>query len=222
MSNKYLASILLCVLGCCFPGFVFGEGQKKTQLELIIKPGEHWLSPMWILFIPIAKGPQFAAWIEDKDGGYLFTIGISERSARQNWKSAPKGGRPESLPVWRHKRSVAETLDGVSSATPKGTAKAQGEFFLTEGVEYQVFLELNSSFDYNQAWTKQNSGVNGQPSVVYSARFTPGSAGTIPLAPLGRGSVDGSEGVIIPDLTTLTTARFIAAEVFLRVKGTGN
>lgn len=40
-----------------------------------------------------------------------------------------------------------------------------------EDKEYLIKAEFNTSFDYNDNYTKKTSGVNGQPSVIYSARI---------------------------------------------------
>lgn len=40
-----------------------------------------------------------------------------------------------------------------------------------EDKEYLIKAEFNTSFDYNDFYTKKNSGVNGQPSVICK-RFT--------------------------------------------------
>jgi hypothetical protein len=68
-----------------------------------------------------------AAWIEDSNENYVSTIVISEKIVKGNWRSAPREGRPEALPVWNHKQqnyTVANDLDAVSSATIKGSFEA--------------------------------------------------------------------------------------------------
>jgi hypothetical protein len=79
---------------------------------------------------------------------------------------------------------------------------------LTKGNTYKVFLEVNNSFDYNDFWDKENSGVNGQPSLIYCGTFTAGQKETIDISsiPIGYGSVDGSTGTIITEIDNFTTA----------------
>ncbi|MBN2874802.1 MAG: hypothetical protein JXM71_06885, partial [Spirochaetales bacterium] len=84
---------------------------------------------------------------------------------------------------------------------------------LRAGQRYSAFLEINHSFDYNDAWPQSTrkgdpdwSGANGQPSVVYATDFFAGSGSAVRFEPIGQGSVDGSDGVLRPGLDGLTTA----------------
>jgi len=194
----------------------------QNQLELIIEPGEHWQSTMKIFIFNKKKSPQIAAWIEDSEGNYITTIAVSEKSAKGNWMSAPKEGRPEALPVWSHKQqnySVSSGYDAVSSATIKGSFGANiDQRSLVDGKAYNVYLEINHSFDYNDHWTKNNSGVNGQPSLVYHAQFVAGQPGRISLIPIGHGSVDGSDGKITSGLENFTSALRIVKNAYISGK----
>jgi hypothetical protein len=58
----------------------------------------------------------------------------------------------------------------------------------------------------NEHWTENNSGVNGQPSLIYHAKFIAGISGKIKLNPIGHGSVNGSNGNIVYALDSFTTA----------------
>ncbi|MCL2810038.1 MAG: DUF2271 domain-containing protein, partial [Treponema sp.] len=136
---------------------------------------------------------------------------------KNNWQSAPKEGRPETLPVWNFKRqNNSEQVDTVSSATPKGAVNIQiDNSSLNEGQEYNFYLEINHSFDYNDFWTDSNSGVNGQPSLIYHAKFTAGATDRINLIPIGHGSIDGSNGNIVYELESLTTALTIIKDAYI-------
>jgi hypothetical protein len=72
---------------------------------------------------------------------------------------------------------------------------------------YVFRREINSSCDSNKRYARANSGVNGQPSVVYSVQITidKGEA-QADLAPIGIASMDGPEGNIRPGLEGITTA----------------
>lgn len=169
---------------------------------------------------------QFAVWLEDSEGNYLKTLYVTKKASKKSWIFSPAKGRPESLPVWYHsskhecaknvKSKKEPSLDAVTSATPKG-----GVIFnslLEENKSYIIKAEFNTSFDYNDFYTKKSSGVNGQPSVVYQAEipadFTEGSE-EIRLTFAGTGSLDGSDGIIHPDSSKLTTALSIVKLVAL-------
>jgi len=216
-----LPGIFFCLnFGCQSPNAKTTTG-VHSAMELNVEPGEHWQSTMKIFIFNKKKSPQIAAWIEDSDGNYIATIAISEKSAKGNWMSAPKEGRPEALPVWSHKQQnyLATTLDAVSSATIKGSFGANiDRTSLVDGNSYNVYLEINHSFDYNDHWTKDNSGVNGQPSLVYQTQFIAGQPGRIPLVPIGHGSADGSDGNIINGLENFTSALSIVKSAYVTGK----
>lgn len=163
--------------------------------------------------------PQFALWLEDSEGNYLETLYVTNKASRRKWIFSPSEGRPESLPVWytasKHesKKSAPKTdkadeleIDAVTSATPKG-----GIIFNKEIPDQACIIkaEFNASFDYNEFYTKKNSGVNGQPSVVYSAEIPENQKEEVRLSFIGTGSIDGSDGEIHTDTEDLTTAKSI-------------
>ena len=197
-------------------------GDFDDAMELIVEPGNHWQSKMKVFIFSMKKTPQMAAWIEDSDGRYVATISVTERGAKNKWRSAPSEGRLEALPVWNHavKKNVSEeNLDAVSSASTKEKVDATYDGkSLINGKEYNAFLEVNQSFDYNEFWNEDNSGVNGQPSAVYRAKFTAGKRGETYFEPIGHGSVDGSDGKINPELNNLTTALEILNNARLIIK----
>ncbi len=171
----------------------------------------------------VKRAPQCAVWIEEKDGAFVDTLYVTKSANSRLWKFSPKEGRPESLPVWYHASGVNPAIgsekkfDAVSGATPKQGLQCQKEVSLEKGRTYRIRVELNQSFDYNSLWTKKNSGVNGQPSIIYEARFT--AADSIPeveMHMLGLGSVDGSDGDIhIGQNDFLTSADRIADKIYI-------
>lgn len=191
-------------------GFCFAK-----ELTVNIVPGKIWEN----------RKPQCAVWICDSDGNYLDTIYVTKSAAKKGWKFSPKEGRPDSLPIWYASAKVnpaspAQNFDAVASATPKKSITVSHNVRLETGKNYIVYAEVNQSFDYNETYTKKNSGVNGQPSVVYSKEFTANSGSSeIELAFAGTGSLDGSNGRISKSETSkLTTAKDIIAHVYVVIK----
>jgi len=216
-------SICLFVIYCtCTTGKSKEEISDFEDIQLIVEPGENWKGKMRVFIFSMTKYPQLAAWIEDDEGNYISTVAVTNRSAQKKWRGSPKEGRPEALPVWNHKQesnSGLHNLDSVSTATPKGHVDAKIEKGLfVDGNIYNLYLEINHSFDYNDFWTKNNSGDNGQPSLIYHAQFIYGQPGHIQLVPVGHGSVDGSNGNIISGLESLTSALRIIKNVYIVVK----
>jgi len=221
---KKIICVSLVGVFFCFVICSQAVGQTSVQnvhdtMKLIVEPGEHWLGKMKIFIFSVQKTPQMAAWIEDENGQYIATITVTSRSAQKNWRSAPKTGRPEALPVWSHRQQHGQTpddIDAVSTATQKSSVEAKidrGVF--VNGNTYNVYFEINHSFDYNGRWTKDNSGVNGQPSLVYHAQFIAGQPNRVQLIPTGHGSVNGSDGNITRELETFTSALNIVKNVYV-------
>ena len=209
---------LLGYSGCSTEGKK-GQSDIANGMELSVEPGEHWLEKMKVFIFSIKKAPQMAAWIENNQGQYVSTITVTNKSAVKKWRNGPKEGRPEALPVWNHKAmdSMAQ-VDSVSAATSKkGINLMADNTSLIKGSEYNVYLEVNHSFDYNETWPKKENDVNGQPSLVYHAKFTAGMSGRIELKPMGYGSADGSDGNIVNGLTGMTTALIIIDSAYLIV-----
>ena len=200
------------------------ETGRKPSLaaRVTVVPGENWTTRMWIAFVPVSKGPQLACWIETADGRYVATLTATARSADDDWRGAPEEGRPESLPVWNAARAAGSAVDAASSATPKeGFEASRSGLGLVAGETYVIRCEVNHSFDYNDAWPKKAkrgeaaySGVNGQPSVVYEARFVAESGTRVDLVPVGTGSVDGSSGVTKAGLDGVTSALSIIESIY--------
>ena len=165
------------------------------------------------------KGPQLAVWLEDEQGRYLKTLYVTQKAGDLSWFFGPKEGRPESLPVWYHaskrdsKKSAAsensankKEIDAVTSATPKGGLVFKQNI---DDASCVIKVEVNASFDYNSTWTKKNSGVNGQPSLVYQATLPAGHKGELALELVGSGSIDGADGDIHKNVAGIDSAKTI-------------
>ena len=215
------------------------EGAFAKEISVKVTPGEHWKEK---------REPQVAVWLEDEDGNYIRTLYVTERASHKSWIFSPKEGRPESLPVWygaskdgsaSNKESaspatasapsgskaspanpsapLSRDLDAVTGATPKSALT------LTAQIEDRACIikaEFNNSFDYNDFYTKKNSGVNGQPSVVYTAKIPADLAAgqEITLEFEGTGSLSGENGEINKRAENLTTAKKIVKAVTVNCK----
>ena len=177
------------------------------EITVSIGAGEGW------------KGPQLAVWLEDEEGRYIKTLYVTQKASGLSWLFGPKEGRPESLPVWYHaskhdsKKSAASNgsankkeIDAVTSATPKGGLVINQKI---DDASCVVKVEVNASFDYNSTWTKKNSGVNGQPSLVYQALLPAGQKEEVALELLGSGSVNGSSGDVYKNVGGIDSAKTI-------------
>lgn len=194
----------------------------SETVTVSISPGKNW---------KMKRAPQAAVWIEKTDGTFCKTLFVTSRAAQKSWIFAPKEGRPESLPVWyaatgfTPKKNTQNTnLDAVTSATPGEGTIIQQPFNFQNGEAYIIKAEFNHSFDYNNFWPKKAkrtdknySGVNGQPSIIYSAALVP-EQGEIELKPAGTGSILGKDGTIHAELNTLSTAAEIISHIFVKIE----
>jgi hypothetical protein len=199
--------ILLSILFILSPAR--SDAQARNRFTVRVTPGPDYAATTSILFfIKVPLHPQIACWLETQDGKYVGTLYVTAKGAKKNFFSAP-AGRPEALPVRYHLQgSQGPAADAVSGATSGGRAEhvAQLPTPLAPG-RYVAFLEVNRSYDYNERFTKKNSGVNGQPSIIYRAEIEVGKDGSKAVfSPVGMGSDDGADGRIQPGLDGITTA----------------
>lgn len=224
------AVVSLLLAGCAAPERAADNSLPSPDpgsLVLTVEPGPKWTHRIMI-FTKVS--PSCAGWVETPDGEYVATLMVSGKAGKGDWFGSPEGGRPESLPVWYHASGVSAAKpempaqqslpapDAVSAASSNSGASAviSGNA-LQNGREYVARFEINHSYDYNDAWKKADSGVNGQPSLIYEACFIYGNPETLTLKPIGHGSVDGSTGILVPSLEGFTTAYDIANAITLEV-----
>jgi hypothetical protein len=191
--------------------------QTGTRFELSLEPGPEYAKDMKVFLFKYTVWPQVAVWLEKPDGSLVDTLYVTEVAVTKKYRAAPKTGRPESLPVWSAlKQAAGDGVDGVSSPTTVGSTVAYGNDLaarLPAGT-YIVKLETNRSYDWNETYTKDNAGVNGQPSLIYEAELTIGGAADVAdFTPIGTGSVDGSDGEIRPGLAGIDTAMDLFASM---------
>jgi hypothetical protein len=168
---------------------------RGGRFTLRLVPGPAYKgSAGWFIF-QVPTYPQVACWLETAQGGYVDTIYATAKGAKGKWTAAPSGGRPEALPVWyKLREGKGIGTDAVSGPTPSGATLRDSP--LASAIErgiYVVKLEVNRSFDYNEAYTRANSGVDGQPSLVYECRIAVGEGDSkAAFRPVGVGNLDGS------------------------------
>lgn len=156
-------TIFFIITSLLFSAFSFAE-----NISIAINPGEYFKK----------RAPQIAVWIETSNGKFIDTLFVTKKAAQNKWIGSPKLGRPESLPDWYKskgqnpaKEISKDELDATTSATPKKGIVINKKITLEKNTNYIIFCQVNQSFDYNNFWTKKNSGVDGQPAVLYSGNI---------------------------------------------------
>lgn len=200
----------------------YGEGQQGTTLNFHFEKGKR------------HNHPLMAIWLADEQGKYIQTLYVAESIGKGNFRrvdnstgkwQAGEIQRPATLPYWGHQRGVKNeygnylptprepVVDAYTGATPPGSF----DFKLTtekklNGV-YQVFMEINQSWDWNEHWFNdkfpgdRDYMTSSQPAVVYRATIdTRSSVRKSELKPVGRSHHSGKDGKLYTDVSTLTTA----------------
>ncbi|MDC7126481.1 MAG: hypothetical protein PQJ46_13000 [Spirochaetales bacterium] len=226
-------------------------GDDNVPVEIKIIPGEHYKHKMKInSFIKITNVPQMAVWVEDSENNFITTVFITNRSANQSWRGTPgedkgKGEvrRASALPLWSHHRGVQyedglymptkenPMPDAVSSATPKDDFIIKSK--IPEQGDLWIYLEVNSSTDFNEAYSadapegsKYYSGgkfESGQPALVYRCKIDRTELNSKePFSKkfelIGHSSPDGSDGKIYSDMEGITSAFEIIEEAVISKK----
>lgn len=159
--KKIFASVLLSMAVT----FIWAE-----KISVAVNPGEAYSN----------RAPQIAVWIEESDGTYVDTLFVTKKASGNKWIGSPKDGRPESLPAWYRAKGQnpaatisKDELDATTSATPKKGILINKDLSMKKGKTYVFKCQANQSFDYNDYYTKKNSGVDGQPAVLYTGEIIP-------------------------------------------------
>lgn len=213
--KNYFTKLIVLALIVLFGGTAFSQ-----TITVSVAPGKNW---------KMKRDPQCAIWIEKSDGTFCKTLFVTSGAGKKSWIFAPKEGRPESLPVWYacadvnpQKKEKVSNIDAVTSATPNNGLIIKESFAFEKNTTYFIKAEFNHSFDYNDYWKKKAkktdsnfSGVNGQPSIIYSGELP--VSGEIALYIEGTGNVLKKDKKIYDELDTLTTAKDIVANIFVTV-----
>jgi len=163
--------------------------------------------------------PSYAIWIEEQSSENVFTIYVTGKAGKGEWILADS--RPESVPVWygikaREEAKNQLTIDAVSGATPSGEA-AEIVWQVPQNLvnkKVNLYIEANSSFDYNDYYNKQKEGpgyseYNGQPSLIWHTVLDLSESTADAISPeiIGHGHVLGANHQIYPDISEITTAK---------------
>jgi hypothetical protein len=236
INSAAIGVILLAAIGTELAAAEPAPKQEPTgaSIRVSLLPGTAYEHKVRFGLISMNLRPQMAMWIETADGRFVDTIYVTGKAASGKWSAAKGARRPEALPVWSHARGVA-AADGIympdkSGGLPDAVSGATAASAFTRAWplpaglapgSYRIRVELNSSYDWNEAYpdklTKNDarySEVNGQPSIVWEAALELGGAASrVELRPIGRGATRGEDGALRPGLDGLTSARDLAASI---------
>jgi len=190
--------------------------------------------------------PTFVIWIEDTSGKYLQDLFVTKAIGQGIFEHGDKSGgtwkpgevhRPASLPYWSHKRGIKNAYgtfvptpenkvpDAYSGATPAGSFRLSTRPNNPLNTKVKLLMEVNQPWDWNEYWTNtmyeddSDYKTSCQPAVVYSAIIDFGNPGSkVEMKPVGHSHYSGKSGELFTDLSTITTALYIAEKVTVTVK----
>ncbi len=199
-----------------------------------IEQGDYFLNTYKIGVFNITSPAQMAIWIEDLKGNYINTIYVTKKFGSQKWTGGSDDDsitfRKETLPVWMFKARDAMKMpeyptknnpvaDTITGATPEKSFKVASKIDSSLG-EVVVCFEINMAFDNNDTYKKDMTpsdddfnAASGQPSLIYKAAINLEEKGSRDLEFVGRSQPNGKSGDIIPDLSSITTAKNIVKNV---------
>lgn len=210
----FIATIALCSLSCGSMHDTGAPDMNRPNITILFSFNPE----SYPRFISKAY-PQMAVWITQPGMKFARTIYATNKGSKDSYWGADT--RPYALPVWYGAREIEArtTVDAVTGATPSGESFSIRWNVPPElrGKAVDVFIEANVAFDYNAAFPKSAksgeagfSEVNGQPSLVWKARFLPGNDRK-EISPViaGHGHVLGTDHDIHPDISGVSTAKGI-------------
>jgi hypothetical protein len=218
-------SLLSCTIGPDVKDgarYAMNAGNKGPGLTISIERGSAWMNPVKIGILKVKITPQIALWIQDTIGAFVENIFVTRCFGRQDWrmmKFPPDScGRDMCMPYWLNKlRSSggkaptrnAPLPDAVTGATPPGSFTVTTKLRTALRI-FDVCLELNKSFDFNEQYSKNTNPnpFNGQPAVVYKARVNldDTAAASIAFVYAGRSGSVGSDAALYENKDGITSA----------------
>ena len=189
--------------------------------------------------------PTFAIWIEDTNGLYIQTLFVTKSFGQGIYAHGDKSDgtwkpgevmRPAALPYWAHKRGPGadgilvptaneKVPDAYSGATPAGNFRLDSRTDNPLKGKVKIMFEINQPWDWNEFWTNSlypedaEYKTSCQPALVYSAWIDLDSRAKVTeLKPIGHSHYSGKDGLLYTDLSTITTALYIAEYITVRVK----
>ncbi len=219
------------------------ELDKEVQLTIDLLRSTHYWHPQMAVWVEDTLGNYLkTVFVSKATAQGLFYGGRSKDNFKEfDRQKAVVGNyrRVNALPVWSHKRGV-QYEDGLyvpSNKTPLPDAITGAtlvdNFQLLSTLEhhptFKLKLEINVAFDDNEFYSEfdfpddevfhNGTGQMGQPSIIYETLIDLNDDKNYYLMELiGHGHHSGQNGMIDPDLSTLTTALEIVERIVVGVK----
>lgn len=212
----------------------YGVENKGTALQITFEKGKEYNHPL------------FAIWLADENGNYIQTLYVSQsigkgvflRGSRKTGQWMPgEIERPAALPYWVFQRNVQNekagllptptrpVADAYTGATPKNSFILEVKTEKPLKGKYKIMFELNQSWDWNEFWynakypNDKEYKTSSQPALVYCANLDCENSKTeVEFKALGHSHYAGTDGSLNKDISTLSTAKYIAKKITVKIK----
>jgi hypothetical protein len=204
---------------------------KGYQLELNFEAGE------------AHNHPTMAIWIEDLEGNFIQPLYVTASFAQGVYKYGKQEGQKwvsgrklyqAALPYFIHKWGRDKAMipsekhpipDAYSGATPDADFILKTKTNKKSEQRFRLIIEINQTWDFNEYWHNAKFPDNTdyktscQPSIIYAVEIdAENPMDMYVMNPIGHGHYSGDDGKLYTDISTLTTAKVIAARIEVRLK----
>jgi hypothetical protein len=218
----------------------------EPELTVDFLKGKHFWNPQVAIWLEDSAGVHLETLlVTTSTARGLFYSGRSAQNFRDSddvkkEENAPTR-RVDALPYWSHKRNhrypdgfysppPEEPLpDAITAATPQGNFNLKSKSTAFSRLSsFKILVEVNVAFDENEFYSEYDfledslyhsgTGLLGQPSLIYEAsirKADPNRYYVLSLA--GHGHQSGSSGELIPEMKTISTAKYIVERIVVGV-----
>lgn len=201
------------------------------NLTVSVETGESFSNSIRAGIFKTVETPQIAIWLEEKDGTFLRTLFVTEKTATGKYKDP----RPSALPIWMHSRAVDNEEGGLWPTKRKPLTDAEtgaspdSSFSLSfpvseDEITREIILrfEVNNAGDFNDSYHRNvapasefySNDINGQPSLLFQITLSEKLYGAeFELSFEGSGDAAGRNGVVNWEAPEVTDAKTILESV---------
>lgn len=208
--------------------------------------GKHFWNPQVAIWLEDSTGKYLETLlVTTSTAKGLFYAGRSASNFKESDEEKTERSEPirrvDALPYWSHKRGHRYSdgffspppddplPDAITSATPKSNFLFTTENESVSSLKaFRIRIEINVAFDENEYFSEYDfpedslyhggTGLLGQPSLIYGTTITKKDQDRYyVLSLLGHGHHSGATGELVPDVSTLTTARFVAERIVVGI-----
>jgi hypothetical protein len=219
---------------------------NEPEITVDFLKGKHFWNPQVVIWLEDSTGTYLETLlVTTSTARGLFYSGRSASNFKESDEAKKEEHsttrRVDALPYWSHKRGH-QYPDGFYSPPPSqplpdaitgATAKENFYFQSSSSVirdlnTFRILLEVYVAFDENEFYSEYDfpedslyhngTGLLGQPSLIYSTTIKKTDKQRYYVMSLiGHGHHAGASGELFPDISTISTAKYIAERIVVGI-----